>query len=239
APGGFPDLERLARVAERGLFDFVLVGGGRGPEPVTVLDALAAVTAHIGLAATVDAAVADPFELVRRLATLDGLSAGRAGWHVGSGAAACVDTVREVWEADFTVPPSPQGQPVVIVAGDSEEEREFAAAHADVLLTRYGPVEAGRSVCADLRRRLARYGREPDAVRVLADVGGGFGGVAAELDAHVGQGAADGFLVRAGGLEEFVERVVPSLQERGAFRTEYQGATLRSHLGLGALVGKG
>lgn len=42
-----------------------------------------------------------------------------------------------------------------------------------------------------------------------------------------------------GGLDEFVDRVVPLLQERGAFRTEYTGTTLRSHLGLPEPVWKG
>ena len=34
------------------------------------------------------------------------------------------------------------------------------------------------------------------------------------------------------GLEAFVDTVVPILQERGLFRTEYEGATLREHYGL-------
>ena len=34
------------------------------------------------------------------------------------------------------------------------------------------------------------------------------------------------------GLDDFVERVVPELQRRGLFRTEYEGATLRENLGL-------
>ena len=33
-------------------------------------------------------------------------------------------------------------------------------------------------------------------------------------------------------LEEFVENVVPELQRRGLFRTQYEGTTLRDHLGL-------
>ncbi|MFE1880184.1 F420-dependent methylene-tetrahydromethanopterin reductase, partial [Streptomyces diastatochromogenes] len=60
--------------------------------------------------------------------------------------------------------------------------------------------------------------------------------VAAELEAYVVEDADDGFVLvphhTPGGLDEFVDRVVPLLQERGAFRTEYQGATLCSHLGL-------
>ncbi|MEJ1978265.1 MAG: LLM class flavin-dependent oxidoreductase [Acetobacteraceae bacterium] len=46
----------------------------------------------------------------------------------------------------------------------------------------------------------------------------------------------DGFLIQPshlpGGLNEFVASVIPALQERGLFRTEYEGVTLREHLGL-------
>ncbi len=48
--------------------------------------------------------------------------------------------------------------------------------------------------------------------------------------------AADGFNlmpdVLPGGLQDFVDGVVPILQRRGLFRTEYSGSTLREHLGL-------
>ncbi|WP_141432880.1 LLM class flavin-dependent oxidoreductase [Bacillus sp. 03113] len=50
------------------------------------------------------------------------------------------------------------------------------------------------------------------------------------------EGAADGFMLIAPllpqGLEDFVDKVVPILQERGLFRYEYDGETLREHLGL-------
>lgn len=49
-------------------------------------------------------------------------------------------------------------------------------------------------------------------------------------------GAADGFNVGPqtlpGGLADFVDLVVPELQRRGLFRTEYEGSTLRDRLGL-------
>jgi hypothetical protein len=35
-----------------------------------------------------------------------------------------------------------------------------------------------------------------------------------------------------GGLTEFASLVVPELQRRGLFRTEYEGSTLRENLGL-------
>jgi len=47
---------------------------------------------------------------------------------------------------------------------------------------------------------------------------------------------ADGFMIQPpyfpGAFDDFVERVVPVLQQRGLFRTEYTGRTLRDHLGL-------
>ena len=49
-------------------------------------------------------------------------------------------------------------------------------------------------------------------------------------------GATDGFMMQfatlPGGLQDFVTLVVPELQRRGLFRTEYAGTTLRDHLGL-------
>lgn len=49
-------------------------------------------------------------------------------------------------------------------------------------------------------------------------------------------GACDGFIIGApylpGGLEVFVDQVIPILQARGLFRSEYEGATLRENLGL-------
>ena len=60
--------------------------------------------------------------------------------------------------------------------------------------------------------------------------------IADEIDRYVQADACDGFILvphlTPHGLDEFVDRVVPLLQERGAFRTEYAGETLREHLGL-------
>ncbi|MET9498051.1 NtaA/DmoA family FMN-dependent monooxygenase [Streptomyces sp. NPDC006552] len=389
----FASFEHLARTAERGLFDFFFLAEGPRPrehqgrihdldvagrpESLTVLDALAAVTDRLGLAATVDTTVNEPYETARRLASLDHLSEGRAAWNVvtssdaftgenfrrggyldradrSTRAAEFVSVARELWDAGterpvrhagrhftvagrFTLPRPPQGHPVVIQAGDSDEDREFAACAADVVLTRHGTLEAGRIFSADVKARLAAYGRTADDLKIMPGVtvvlgdtaaeaqekaaeirrrqlspqdallaleqvrgtdlsaydpdgplpgidpvaGSGrsarcthrgdvlalaarwralseakglsirqtvveassrrsFVGtpdaVAAELDALVQGGAADGFVLvpqqTPGGLDAFVDRVVPLLQERGVYRTAYEGTTLRSHLGL-------
>jgi FMN-dependent oxidoreductase (nitrilotriacetate monooxygenase family) len=241
----------------------------------------------------------------------------------------------------FNVPRSPQGRPVIFQAGDSEEGREFAASTADAIFTRHSQLEPGRAFYADVKGRLARYGRRPEdlvvlpaATFVLGDtdaeaqeqadivrhqqVSGAtairfleqlwnrdltsydpdgplpeidplpgentvargrasvrmysdplatatqwrelaaaknlsireliiqvtgrqsFVGtpatVAETINSFVQQDASDGFIlvphITPGGLDEFADKVVPLLQERGVFRSEYQGTTLREHLGL-------
>ncbi|GGW09072.1 hypothetical protein GCM10018980_64260 [Streptomyces capoamus] len=88
----------LARTAERGKFDFFFLAEGlrlrehKGslyeldvagrPDNLTMLSALAATTSRLGVAATVNATFNEPYEVARRLATLDHLSGGRAGWNV-------------------------------------------------------------------------------------------------------------------------------------------------------------
>lgn len=60
--------------------------------------------------------------------------------------------------------------------------------------------------------------------------------IADDIEHWFRHGAADGFNlmpdVLPHGLQDFVDGVVPILQRRGIFRTEYEGATLREHLGL-------
>ena len=64
--------------------------------------------------------------------------------------------------------------------------------------------------------------------------------VAAQINDLVQADASDGFIlvphITPGGLDEFADTVVPMLQERGVFRTEYEGSTLREHLGLAPLA---
>jgi FMN-dependent oxidoreductase (nitrilotriacetate monooxygenase family) len=242
----------------------------------------------------------------------------------------------------FNVPRSPQARPVIFQAGDSEEGREFAAASADAIFSRHSTLADGQPFYADLKGRLAKYGRTPDQLLILPaatfvlgasdaeaaelahevrraqvspqtatsfieqlwntelpdfDVDGplpsfdpvvsenliskgrasvrqfakdpvaladewrakaqakkltarevvievtgrqSFIGspntVAEEINRLVQQDASDGFIlvphVTPGGLDPFVDQVVPLLQERGVFRVDYEGATLRDHLGL-------
>ncbi|SAI41043.1 monooxygenase [Bordetella ansorpii] len=60
--------------------------------------------------------------------------------------------------------------------------------------------------------------------------------IADQLQQWFEEGGADGFNIMApyfpGGLRDFIELVLPELRRRGLFRTEYEGRTLREHLGL-------
>jgi FMN-dependent oxidoreductase (nitrilotriacetate monooxygenase family) len=244
-------------------------------------------------------------------------------------------------EGQFNVPRSPQGRPVIFQAGDSDAGREFAAAEADAIFTGHGTKDAGQAFYSDVKGRMAKYGRDPDQLKVLpaatfvlgdtdaeagelADVvrhqqvsgqtairmleqlwnrdlsdhdpDGPLPGVDPDLGEHtvargrasvrmhrdplatarewralaeaegysireliihvtgrqnfigsprtvadaiddlVQSDAADGFIlvphITPDGLSEFAAKVVPLLQEKGVFRTEYTGSTLREHLGL-------
>ena len=87
--------------------------------------------------------------------------------------------------------------------------------------------------------------RDNLTVRQLAQFAGGYGGfqivgapgeIADTMQEWVETEASDGFNVMfhtvPAGLDEFVDMVIPELTRRGIFRREYEGATLREHLGL-------
>ena len=60
--------------------------------------------------------------------------------------------------------------------------------------------------------------------------------VADQINRHVQDDAADGYIfvphLTPHGLDEFVDKVVPELQDRGVFRADYEHDTLRGHLDL-------
>jgi alkanesulfonate monooxygenase len=94
-------------------------------------------------------------------------------------------------------------------------------------------------------RAIALAKRENLTVRQLAQRLGGHGGlgmvgtpktIADEMEEWVMTDACDGFTIQfpylPGGLDDFVDKVVPELQRRGLLRKEYEGTTLRENLGL-------
>jgi N-acetyl-S-(2-succino)cysteine monooxygenase len=100
-PEAFLDLDYYvdwARTAERGKFDTLFLAdelyvwdrfnsgveysSNVRPEPFTLLGALAVVTERIGLAATVSTTYNEPYHTARKVASLDFISKGRAGWNL-------------------------------------------------------------------------------------------------------------------------------------------------------------
>ncbi len=231
-----PDLEldidylaKLARIAERGLLDSVFLadgyaGGGSKLEPFTQLSALAAVTEHIGLIATVGTVYNDPFHVARQFASLDYISGGRAGWNIVTGAGSAahnfsrekhpehaeryetgeefVEVVKQLWDSweddallfdkeggrlvdpnkvheihfkghtysvkgPLNIPRPPQGYPVLVQAGSSEQGKELAAKTAEVIFTAQQTFDAGREFYSDVKSRLAKYGRTADELVIL------------------------------------------------------------------------
>jgi FMN-dependent oxidoreductase (nitrilotriacetate monooxygenase family) len=66
----------------------------------------------------------------------------------------------------FTVPRSPQGHPVVIQAGASSRGKTFSARWAETVFVAYEDLEAGKRQYADLKKEVARLGRNPDLMTV-------------------------------------------------------------------------
>jgi FMN-dependent oxidoreductase (nitrilotriacetate monooxygenase family) len=390
----------VARQAEAAKFDLVFIVDSQfitphSPphylnrlEPLTLLSALAVATSNIGLIGTATTSYNEPYNLSRRLASLDLISKGRAGWNVvTSGDAGTagnygreehydydtryaraheyLDVARGLWRSyeddalvrdresgvfldptklhalnhkgrffsvvgPLNIQRSPQGEPVIFQAGDSEQGRDLGAAIADGIFTHARSIEQGQAFYADLKGRAAKLGRDPDQIvilpgfnvtigdtdddaraiarhyqehdhsfdQALGELGRSFGWhdfgqydldapfpvealeyarnsfftnakkvtdnavankltlrqvvdgsrfnrqspfvgsaetVANEIQRWFEGRALDGLNVHAGHpsqFRRFTGEVVPILQERGLFRTEYEATTLRGNLGI-------
>lgn len=233
----------------------------------------------------------------------------------------------------FSSSRSPQGYPVLVQAGSSNEGRAFAARWAEAIFTAHQRIEDARAFYSDIKAGAVAAGRRPEDVVILPGLSPFIASTAAEahdLEQQLNEltvpayglrqlsnlvgvtfdeadldrpvplelfegagdvtdnsrsrfqviagivererptlrgllhrlagarghrvlvgtpdqvadsieewfttGAADGFNVmppfHPGGFDAFVEHVVPILQQRGLFRTEYEGRTLRENLGL-------
>jgi alkanesulfonate monooxygenase len=228
----------------------------------------------------------------------------------------------------LNLPRPPQGHPVMVQAGLSDDGRELAAETAEVLFTAQSDLGDAQAFYSDVKGRMARYGRAPEQLsimpgviplvgrtrqeaqdqrdrldallepvsglaflsgligsedlshypldgplpdlpptegpkgrqRLLAEVArrerlsirelaqrvaltsghrlviGTPADVADQLEEWVSAGGCDGYNVAPahlpGGFDDFVTLVVPELQRRGLLRTQYEGVTLRDHLGL-------
>src|SRR6202034_2657320 len=197
-------------------------------EPMTLLSALAVSTQHLGLVATMTTSYNDPFNLARRLASLDLISGGRSGWNVvtsgDAGAAAnfsreehfdyatrygrgleFVRVCQGLWDSyeqdafprdraartfldpsrqhalnhkgdhfqvagPLNVSRSPQGQPVIFQAGDSEQGRDLGAAIGEGIFTHAASIAQGQAFYTDIKGRAKAKGRDPEQVIVMPGV---------------------------------------------------------------------
>ncbi|UDY23052.1 LLM class flavin-dependent oxidoreductase [Nocardioides sp. Kera G14] len=245
---------RLAKLAEAAKFDALfladgpaLVGTGefRQPgqiEPLTLLTALSQVTERIGLIATVSTTYNSPYNLARRVASIDQVSRGRAGWNIVTSAGAAeaanfglterpdhatryaradefltlTKKLWDSWESESLVTdkatgryadPSrihrvdhegvfysvagplnvirpPQGHPVLVQAGSSQDGKDFGAKHAEAIFTAHQTYERAADFYDDLKTRVARAGRNPDHVVVLPGIVPIIGSTEAEAQAR-------------------------------------------------------
>ncbi len=67
----------------------------------------------------------------------------------------------------LNVPPSPQGEPVMVQAGASEDGKDLAAETAEVVFGAQTHIEPARAFYADVKGRMARYGRDPDSLKIM------------------------------------------------------------------------
>jgi alkanesulfonate monooxygenase SsuD/methylene tetrahydromethanopterin reductase-like flavin-dependent oxidoreductase (luciferase family) len=129
-----------------------------------------------------------------------------------------------------TLPAGPQGRPVLVHAAETLADVDFGARHADIVVT---PHHAAVGACA------TAHGRNPDDVLVFGPVALGAGDTTADIERLVQSDTCDGLVLVPSpgprGLDDvdgLFGEVVPLLQKSGLVRDQYDGFTLREHLGL-------
>jgi N-acetyl-S-(2-succino)cysteine monooxygenase len=87
----------------------------------------------------------------------------------------------------LNVPPSPQGEPVMVQAGASEEGKELAAEMAEVVFGVQATIEGAKAFYADVKGRMAAYGRDPDSLKIMPGLFPCIGRTRAEAEAKFEQ----------------------------------------------------
>lgn len=67
-------------------------------------------------------------------------------------------------------PSTPQGHPVIVQAGSSEAGKELAAKTAEVIFTAWQTLEDAQIFYRDVKGRLAKYGRQPEDLKIMPGV---------------------------------------------------------------------
>ncbi|MBB5868221.1 FMN-dependent oxidoreductase (nitrilotriacetate monooxygenase family) [Allocatelliglobosispora scoriae] len=240
----------IGRISERGTLDAIFLADGPalagnpagGPagrlEPTLVLTAIALATERIGVIATASTSYNSPYNLARRIASLDHISGGRAAWNVvtTAGDAAArnfgltgapihddrygraeefVEIAVKLWDSweddaiiadrergvfadaakvhsidhvgthfsvrgPMNIPRSPQGRPVLVQAGSSEQGKSLGARHADAIFTTQTTLEDGQAFYSEMRARAAAFGRDPDSIKIMPGLSTVIGSTEAE-----------------------------------------------------------
>ncbi|MEU5110334.1 LLM class flavin-dependent oxidoreductase [Streptomyces longwoodensis] len=87
-------------------------------------------------------------------------------------------------EGALNVPRTPQGYPLLVQAGSSEDGKAFAARYAEAVFTAQQTIEDARAFYADLKFRTVRAGRDPEHVKVLPGIVPVLGSTEAEARAQ-------------------------------------------------------
>src|SRR5947208_16099172 len=82
----------------------------------------------------------------------------------------------------LNVPRSPQGRPVIVQAGGSEDMIRVAAEFAEVIFCAPLNVEQGRTFYADLKERMKKHGRSPDEMKIMPGLSAVVGRTPAEAE---------------------------------------------------------
>ncbi|MFL9830627.1 LLM class flavin-dependent oxidoreductase [Flavobacterium sp. ST-87] len=142
------------------------------------------------------------------------------------------------------VPPSEQGQPVIMMPVTSGYGLKAAGMYANLVIGMPSSMEQHRAMRQTLQEAAVQAGRGPEEIKFI--VFAPYTGLTAEQVAdHLQElfeaEAVDGFVMNFDDfhteIDEFVERVIPILRKRGLIPDGYQGKTLRDHLELPSQYG--
>jgi FMN-dependent oxidoreductase (nitrilotriacetate monooxygenase family) len=137
----------------------------------------------------------------------------------------------------LNVPRSPQGHPLLVQAGSSQDGREFAARYAEAIFTAQQTLADGQEFYADIKRRARRLGRDPDLVKILPGIVPVIGST--EAEAHALSDELEELITPAYGLTQLsrvlevppelldLERPLPAEVLR---RPQVEGAQSRAQL---------
>jgi FMN-dependent oxidoreductase (nitrilotriacetate monooxygenase family) len=80
----------------------------------------------------------------------------------------------------LNTPRTPQGRPVYVQAGSSEDGRSFAARYAEAIFTAHQTIENAQEFYTDIKRRAGAIGRDPSQLLVLPGISPFIGSTEAE-----------------------------------------------------------